>query len=80
MKQQTEGTSMRLKSLIAAVALGVGLVGTGLAAAEATTTPQPTASPGHLQPNHPGRKPSKPRKLPGTPPGKAIPKVPNYTG
>jgi hypothetical protein len=76
---------MRLKSLIAAVALGVGLAGTGLAAAEATTvTPKPPTSstaPGHLKPSHPGVKPSKPGELPiAAPPGKAIPKVPNYTG
>jgi hypothetical protein len=73
---------MRLKSLIAAVALGVGLAGTGLAAAEATTaTPNPTTSPGHLPPSHPGDRPSKPGEPPiAAPPGKAIPKVPNYTG
>jgi hypothetical protein len=72
---------MRLKSLIAAVALGVGLAGTGLAAAEATTaTPNPTTSPGRLQPSHPGN-PGDPGEPPiATPPGKAIPKVPNYTG
>jgi hypothetical protein len=72
---------MRLKSLIAAVALGVGLAGTGLAAAEATTTPKPTTAPGHLRPSRPGGRPSKPGELPiAAPPGKAIPKAPNYTG
>lgn len=72
---------MRLKSLLAAVALGVGLAGTGLATAEATTTPKPTSSPGHLKPSHPGDKPSGPGRLPtARPPGKAIPKTPNYTG
>lgn len=72
---------MRLKSLIAAVALGVGLTGTGLATAEATTaTPKPTTAPGHL-PSHPSAKPSKSGELPiAAPPGKAIPRVPNYTG
>ncbi|GAA4621228.1 hypothetical protein GCM10023196_008290 [Actinoallomurus vinaceus] len=38
---------MRVKSLITAVVLGVGLAGTGLAAAEATTTPKP---PSHSNP------------------------------
>ena len=72
---------MRLKSLIAAVALGVGLAGTGLATAEATTTPKPTTSPGHPKPGHPGGKPSMPGEPAiAMPPGKAIPKVPNYTG
>jgi hypothetical protein len=86
MKQQRKGTSMRLKSLIAAVALGVGLAGTGLAAAEATTaTPKPklkpTSSPGHLRPRHAGDQLSRPRDLPHAPrPGRAIPKTPNYTG
>jgi hypothetical protein len=73
---------MRLKSLIAAVALGVGLAGTGLAAAEATTAaPQPTTSPGHLAPRHLGDGPSRPGEPPiARAPGRAIPKVPNYTG
>jgi hypothetical protein len=87
---------MRLKSMIAAVALGVGLAGTSLAAAEATTTaPTPATSPGPLKPArpggtpahpgsspaHPGGAPSKPGEPPiAAPPGKAIPKTPNYTG
>ncbi|MFC5744642.1 hypothetical protein [Actinomadura rugatobispora] len=73
---------MRLKSLMAAVALGVGLAGTGLAAAEATTaTPTPPAAPGHPKRSHPGDKPSKPGELPpAAPPGNAIPKMPTYTG
>ncbi|HEX4812124.1 MAG TPA: hypothetical protein VFV66_05170 [Nonomuraea sp.] len=71
---------MRLKSLTAAVALGIGLActglaGTGLAAAEATTTPNPVSSPGHLSPSHPGDE--SPTAMP---PGKAIPMTPNYTG
>ncbi|GAB3961164.1 hypothetical protein GCM10029978_012610 [Actinoallomurus acanthiterrae] len=47
---------MRLKSLITAVVLGVGLTGTGLAAAEATTTPKPPANshPVHSHPVLPG--------------------------
>ncbi|AQZ62266.1 unnamed protein product [[Actinomadura] parvosata subsp. kistnae] len=66
---------MRLKSLTAAIALGTGLALTGLAAAEATTPPEPASSPGHLSPSHPGD------NLPTAgPPGKAIPKMPNYTG
>jgi hypothetical protein len=82
---------MRMKSLIAAASLGVGLTGTSLVAAEAAAaTPTPVAaptSPGHLPPNHPGGKPSNPGSSsnPGqppaaAPPGKAIPKTPNYTG
>jgi hypothetical protein len=76
---------MRLKSLIAAVALGVGLAGTGLAPAEATTAaPKPTASPtapDHPQPSRPGDRPAKPGEPPiAVPPGKPIPKAPNYTG
>ncbi len=77
---------MRLKSLLAAAALGIGLAGTGLAgtgltAAEATTaTPQPTTPPGRHLPGHPGDKPSQSRRLPGTAPGTAIPTTPNYTG
>ncbi|GAA2136400.1 hypothetical protein [Actinomadura napierensis] len=80
---------MRLKSLIAAVALGVGLAGTGLATAEAdTTAPNPTTSPGPLQPSRPGDRPAKSGERPSKsgerpiamPPGKAIPKTPNYTG
>ncbi|MFB4303249.1 hypothetical protein [Actinomadura sp. NTSP31] len=80
---------MRLKSLIAAVALGVGLAGTTLATAEAdTTAPHPTASPGPMKPGRPGDRPSRPGERPSKPgerpiampPGKAIPRTPNYTG
>jgi hypothetical protein len=85
---------MRLKSLIAAAALsvglaGTGLAGTGLAAAEATTaTPEPTASPGNLKPSRPGDRPARPGVRPArpgeppaaAPPGRALPGVPNYTG
>jgi hypothetical protein len=72
---------MRLKSLIAAVALGTGLAGTGLTTAEATTAPKPTASPGRHLPGHPGDRPSRPGEPPiAARPGRAIPKAPNYTG
>ncbi|MBO2455166.1 hypothetical protein J4573_49330 [Actinomadura barringtoniae] len=78
---------MHLKSLTAAVALGVGLTGTGLTSAEAgtgltsaeagTATPTPPAAPGHLPSRHPGHLPSRhpgdnPSK-PGTPPIAAAP-------
>jgi hypothetical protein len=81
MKQPPEGTSMLLKSLITTVALGVGLVGTGLATAEATTAPKstpsnpPKAAPGKLPKAGAGN-------LPTAAPGKLPPlhKNPNYTG
>lgn len=72
---------MRLKSLITAVALGVGLVGTGLTAAEATTAPKPApsnppkAAPGNLPPTAPG---NLPKAAPGNLP--ILHKNPNYTG
>jgi hypothetical protein len=72
---------MRLKSLIAAVALGTGLACTGLAAAAEATTPKSTSSPGHLSPSQPGDNPANSGQ-PSTArsPGKAIPTTPNYTG
>jgi hypothetical protein len=72
MKQPPKGTSMRIKSLITAVVLGVGLAGTGLAAAEATTTPKPPAHSNPVSHRDPSSRPdpaspADPRNKPGKP-------------
>jgi hypothetical protein len=74
---------MHLKSLITAVALGVGLVGTGLATAEATTAPKPAPSnnlPTAAPSNPPAAAPGGhlPPAAPSKPP--ILHKNPNYTG
>ncbi|MEV0405216.1 hypothetical protein [Actinoallomurus sp. NPDC050550] len=60
---------MRLKSLITAVVLGVGLAGTGLAAAEATTTPKPPAHSNPVSHRDPSSRPA-PGSHPADPRGK----------
>jgi hypothetical protein len=84
---------MRVKSLITAVVLGVGLAGTGLAAAGATTTPKPPAHSNPVSHSDPSTKPGKdPVDKTGRPrlgvdkkgcpikAGGCIHKGPNYTG